>query len=274
MPDLKMSELPEDTTPEATDTLAGRRGSANLRATVAQYVAGVFGNGSTTGRLRRTGTAAFIVLVDKHDATTAPGTSNDNTEGYAVGSTWIDVTGDAEYVCVDASTGAAVWQARGAPTALTAASAPGTDNILVKTDGTGRAMQATGVSVDDSNNVTGLGTLNSARIPDGNGGVAAETGLTRSASSTDDNRVIECSNASGCTIAVNTGTVAGIVRAYYASGASQKVTLTKGTLTTLIVPASYDQGSSTVDSEETYAVVGVYYLTTSIGIAIGRMAAV
>ena len=42
-------------------------------------------------------------------ATTAPGVSNDNTEGYSAGSRWIDITGDKAYVCLDASTGAAVW---------------------------------------------------------------------------------------------------------------------------------------------------------------------
>ena len=35
----------------------------------------------------------------------------------------------------------------------------GTDNILTKTDGTGNLIQATGVSVDDSNNVTGVNSV-------------------------------------------------------------------------------------------------------------------
>lgn len=155
---------------------------------------------------------------------------------------------------------------------LSAASAPGTDNILVKTDGTGRAMQATGISVDDSNNVTGLGTLNSQRIPDGAGGTTEST-TSRSASSTDDNRVIECSHASGCTVSVNAGTTAGIIRAYFASGTGMQVTVQKGTLTTLHVGSTYDQGSSSFITEETKAVAGVLYLSTSVGIAMGRMAA-
>ncbi len=48
-------------------------------------------------------------LKVKLDATTAPGVSNDNTEGYAIGSRWIDITNDKEYVALDVSTGAAVW---------------------------------------------------------------------------------------------------------------------------------------------------------------------
>ena len=43
-------------------------------------------------------------------ATAAPGTGNDGTQGYAVGSDWFDVTNDDAYVCLDASTGAAVWK--------------------------------------------------------------------------------------------------------------------------------------------------------------------
>ena len=48
-------------------------------------------------------------LKVKLDGTAAPGVSNDNTEGYAVGSRWIDITNDKEYVALDVSTGAAVW---------------------------------------------------------------------------------------------------------------------------------------------------------------------
>lgn len=43
-------------------------------------------------------------------ATMPPAASNDDTEGYEVGSRWIDVTNDESWVCVDASTGAAAWE--------------------------------------------------------------------------------------------------------------------------------------------------------------------
>jgi outer membrane protein assembly factor BamB len=49
------------------------------------------------------------LFKDNLAASSAPTTSNDNTEGYAVGSYWIDTTNDKAYVCLDASTGAAVW---------------------------------------------------------------------------------------------------------------------------------------------------------------------
>lgn len=47
--------------------------------------------------------------LDKLDATTAPTTGDDSGDGYSVGSLWIDLTADRAYVCVDASSGAAVW---------------------------------------------------------------------------------------------------------------------------------------------------------------------
>ena len=42
-------------------------------------------------------------------ASTAPGVGDDANDGYSVGSRWLDTTGDKEYVCLDATVGAAVW---------------------------------------------------------------------------------------------------------------------------------------------------------------------
>lgn len=49
-------------------------------------------------------------LQQKLDATVAPGATDDSGAGYAVGSTWIDVTADKTYMCADATTSAAVWK--------------------------------------------------------------------------------------------------------------------------------------------------------------------
>ena len=43
-------------------------------------------------------------------ATTDPTTSNDSSQGYAVGSRWVNTTTREEYVCGSASVGAAVWK--------------------------------------------------------------------------------------------------------------------------------------------------------------------
>lgn len=48
-------------------------------------------------------------ILNKLNATVAPAVGDDNVDGYEVGSLWIDVTADNSYICVDASTGAAVW---------------------------------------------------------------------------------------------------------------------------------------------------------------------
>ena len=48
--------------------------------------------------------------LDKIDATTAPTTGDDDGDGFSAGSIWTDVTNNESYICLDASTGAAVWQ--------------------------------------------------------------------------------------------------------------------------------------------------------------------
>lgn len=42
-------------------------------------------------------------------ATTNPTVSSDNTQGYSIGSTWCNTTTNALFVCVNTSTGAAIW---------------------------------------------------------------------------------------------------------------------------------------------------------------------
>lgn len=49
-------------------------------------------------------------IKDNLGSTLAPTSNNDGTEGYTVGSHWIDISNDIVYVCTDASTGAAVWK--------------------------------------------------------------------------------------------------------------------------------------------------------------------
>ena len=55
--------------------------------------------------------AAVDALVPNNNVAAAadPGVNDDNTAGYGIGSTWYNQTGPAYWTCVDASTGAAVW---------------------------------------------------------------------------------------------------------------------------------------------------------------------
>lgn len=61
------------------------------------------------GMIRKTGAGAYEAIKTNIGASTAPTTGDDSDDGYAVGSRWIDTTADKEYVCLDASVGAAVW---------------------------------------------------------------------------------------------------------------------------------------------------------------------
>ena len=53
--------------------------------------------------------AVDALLTNKLDGTTSPAASNDTSEGYDIGSTWIDVTNDKAYICLDSTTSNAVW---------------------------------------------------------------------------------------------------------------------------------------------------------------------
>lgn len=45
-----------------------------------------------------------------HAAINAPGATDDEDDGYMVGSSWTDISADENYICCDATAGAAVWK--------------------------------------------------------------------------------------------------------------------------------------------------------------------
>ena len=49
------------------------------------------------------------VAKNRYDAISTPGVADDTQQGYAIGSRWIDISADEEYVCLDSTAGAAVW---------------------------------------------------------------------------------------------------------------------------------------------------------------------
>lgn len=51
----------------------------------------------------------FHLQYSKFDATAAPGTGDDDADGFIAGSLWVDRTNHKVYVCQDNTTGAAVW---------------------------------------------------------------------------------------------------------------------------------------------------------------------
>jgi hypothetical protein len=83
----------------------------------------------------------IVKVLSNFGATSNPSASNDNTQGYAIGSVWINTTTDTAYRCFDASTGAAVWSEIGAgsgggQTVVTPGSYPHTaaNNTLILVD--------------------------------------------------------------------------------------------------------------------------------------------
>lgn len=82
------------------------------------------------------------------------------SQGANITYTLPDTVGGAGTFLKDvAGDGVLSWAAVAGSGDVTAASAFAVDNVLVRSDGTGKGVQATGISVDDSNNVTGIASL-------------------------------------------------------------------------------------------------------------------
>ena len=58
------------------------------------------------------GTQPHGLRLNKYDATVPPTVDNDETQGYSVGSKWVNITEDEEvaYICLKADTGEAKWE--------------------------------------------------------------------------------------------------------------------------------------------------------------------
>jgi len=63
-------------------------------------------------------TSAALVPLARFDATTDPTTGDDSDDGYGVGSTWVNVTSNVAFVCVDPTVGAAIWKILSAQNAI------------------------------------------------------------------------------------------------------------------------------------------------------------
>lgn len=83
--------------------------------------------------------------------------------GGTVGTSKINLSGAAEVFVV----ASAAWAALN----VSAASAFGTDNRLLRSDGTGRGVQGSGITVDDSDRMTGHGNMAWQAATQGAGGI-------------------------------------------------------------------------------------------------------
>lgn len=114
-----------------------------------------------------------LAFINKFDATTDPGVGNDTTQGYQPGSVWINVSANRAFVCVDAATGAAVWNesasgAAGQNLAPDASTPTGTGGAALSEGGAGGTTSGAGGTASNRGGAATAG--NSA------GGAADTTG--------------------------------------------------------------------------------------------------
>lgn len=112
-------------------------------------------------------------VQDNYAATTDPTVNDDVSLGYAVGSRWVNVTGDKSFELVDATDGAAIWQRRyntvfGASTVglVPAAGASPSSTKYLSEDGTFSTPAGGGYSQVDftTNATTHTGTLTATTV--------------------------------------------------------------------------------------------------------------
>ncbi|MEK0326024.1 MAG: hypothetical protein QQN63_10010, partial [Nitrosopumilus sp.] len=88
------------------------------------------------------------------DETGSPGITDDQEKGFLVGSRWWDTTNNQEYVCMDKTTGAAVWkQTTGGGSGSGDVSGPvtSTDKAIARWNGIdGETLQDTGLLISNS----------------------------------------------------------------------------------------------------------------------------
>lgn len=105
--------------------------------------------------------------LDLADSATQPGdnvSTLTNDAGYLASVTAADVDSEAStdgYVLTSDGIGGAAWEAApgGGSGDVTAASSFGTDNVLIRSDGTGKGVQSSGIVVDDLNNLSGIADI-------------------------------------------------------------------------------------------------------------------
>ncbi|MEM4248446.1 MAG: tail fiber domain-containing protein, partial [Candidatus Nanoarchaeia archaeon] len=155
-----------------TANLAGNADTATTAGNVTGTVAVANGGtGATSAGNARTNLGIDQIATKKSNlsANSAPTVDDDLSQGYAVGSQWLDTTADKSYICLDATAGAAVWKdttsAGGTITSITADSPLTGGNITTTgTIGINKANATTDgyLSKEDWATFNGKGTSNLA----------------------------------------------------------------------------------------------------------------
>ena len=158
---------------------------------------------ASEGFMRKTSAGSYVAIKSYLNATTDPTANEDSGDGYAVGSRWINVTGDNEYVCLDSTVGSAVWTETtggggGIDTVVTKTSAytATVDDNTVLCNGTSAGFT---ITLPASSGNSGLkynikkidSSVNTITI-DGNASETIDGNLTVSLSSQYDSYTIQC----------------------------------------------------------------------------------
>jgi hypothetical protein len=108
---------------------------------------------------------------------------------------------------------------------VTAASTFGTDNRAIRSDGTGKGVQSSGITIDDSDNMAGnQGTLYNFK-----GAINTQTGTTYATVDGDNGKIITLSNGSAITLTVHQAAAAGFNCLIIQLGAGQVTVAAGGT---------------------------------------------
>jgi hypothetical protein len=108
------------------------------------------------------GVDAIAATKSNLSAAVAPAVANDSTQGYSIGSTWLDTTAQTSYQCLSATVGAAVWKETtssggGGSLPLTGTDMAIGDSAVQTLNGT-----AVGVFANGSNTGTAVGYYSNA----------------------------------------------------------------------------------------------------------------
>lgn len=142
---------------------------------------------------------ADIAFVNNFSAATDPGVGNDASQGYQVGSTWVNTAQSTSWTCVDPTIGAAVWIAtaqvgntQGAPAAVTVSGTltaaqllagivtinQGAGAVSAQQLPTGTALQAALPAVFAANDSFDVSVINTSIVDAEDASITTNTGMT------------------------------------------------------------------------------------------------
>lgn len=128
-------------------------------------LAAVVGSGSAAWDMDQVALRALAQPKDNFTPGVDPATSDDDSQGYGVGSVWVNIANGDAFVCVDPTTSNAVWKrttlglTASAPADVTkAAAVVGSSSLAARSDHKHNISTAAAVALTDSTNAEGSAT--------------------------------------------------------------------------------------------------------------------